>query len=152
MECMCHWRYNSWMFYRNGNGNFHTVIGIWEEKWFWVFELFSKLFLFEPSLFEQSLKSKLVKVCAKEYEGKIMGTGARTTAKNGGKIKVLVFGLLKNRYRHFYLWPPGKIVPKVFITSKQREISSSPWAGFYRIFVHKCTSTNIFEFITQGIY
>ena len=33
---------------------------------------FCKVFLFEPSLFEHSLKSALVKECTKEYEGKIM--------------------------------------------------------------------------------
>ena len=80
MECMCQWKYwnffNSWMFYgdgeRNGEGNgkFHTVIRIWGQKWFWL--LFQSFFLFEPFLFEHSLKSELTKECSKEYEGKIM--------------------------------------------------------------------------------
>ena len=150
MECMCHWRYwnfsKSWMIY--GNGNFHVVSGIWGEKRFWLFEPFSKFFLSEPSLFEHSLKSELVKECTKEYEGKIMVQEQWLQLKMAGWANFWCLDYWKNGSIHFYLWLPGKIIPKVFITSKQREISHSPWTGFYRMFVHKRTSRNIFEFIS----
>ena len=44
-----------------------------ERSDFGYLNLFQSSFLFEPSLFEHSLKSELAKVCPKEYEGKIMG-------------------------------------------------------------------------------
>ena len=113
---------------------------------------FCKVFLFEPSLFEHSLKSALVKECTKEYEGKIMVQEQWLQLKMAGWANFWCLDYWKNGSRHFYLWPLDKIIPKVLITPKQREISHSPWTGFYRMFVHKRTSRNIFEFITLGIY
>ena len=126
---------------------------IMDVLWEWEFSYGDrKVFLFEPSLFEHSLKSALVKECTKEYEGKIMVQEQWLQLKMAGWANFWCLDYWKNGSRHFYLWPLDKIIPKVLITPKQREISHSPWTGFYRMFVHKRTSRNIFEFITLGIY
>ena len=55
-----------------------------------------------------------------------------TTAKNGGMSKFMVFRFWKNGSRHFYIWTPGNIVPKVLINPKQMEFGHFLRTGFYR--------------------
>ena len=63
-----------------------------------------------------------------------------TTSKNDGMSKFMVLRLLekfickpKIESGHFYSWPPGKILPKVLITLRQREITHFPQRGFFRV-------------------
>ena len=137
------------------------MIRIWGEKWFWLFEPFSELFLFEPFLFEHSLKSKLAKECTKEYEGNIM-----VQEQWLGLANLWCLDYWKNRSRHFYVWSPGKILPKVLITPKQKKITHSPQTGFfrnlspaekqhgetmqwYRMFVHRHISKNTLSLLRR---
>ena len=78
------------------------------------------------------LNSELAKECTKMFEGKIMAQERWLQLKMAGWAKFWCLDYWKNGSRQFYLWPPGKIVPKVLITPKQRKISYDPWTGFSR--------------------
>ena len=95
-----------------------VILAIWS---------FFKDFFIWTILFEHSLKSKLAKECTKECEGKIM-----VLEQWLGLANLWCWDYWKNGSGHFYVWPPGKILPRVLITTKQREISHSPQTEIFR--------------------